>query len=247
MELEEFFQEHRKVALGFSGGVDSAYLLYTAGKYGADVRGYFIKSRFQPEFELADARRLAGDLGVEFTVIDVDVISDVKISENPSERCYYCKKKIFTALLATAKADGYDTVIDGTNASDDASDRPGMRALAEMNVLSPLRLCGLTKTDVRRLSKEAGLFTHDKPAYACLATRIPAGEKITEEKLHKVEQGESILKAMGFSDFRVRYFHGIAKLQFKPEQMEKALRLRGEIRENLAPFFDETVMDLKER
>lgn len=246
-DLARFFAEHPKVALAFSGGVDSAYLLKEAVNCGAEVKAYFVKSQFQPDFELADALCLAGQLDVEMEVLFCDVLADAAISENPENRCYYCKRKIFETLLKAAEADGFDTVIDGTNASDDAGDRPGMRALSEMKVLSPLRLCGITKAEVRAQSKEGGLFTWDKPAYACLATRIPAGEPITEEKLNRVEQAEAVLKELGFSDFRVRLFHGSARLQLKAEQMEQAVQRRAEIRAALNPYFDNILLDLEER
>lgn len=227
--------------------MDSSYLIWAAKEYGADVHGYFIKSQFQPDFELEDARRLAADIGMEFTVIDVDALADSAVAENPADRCYHCKNRIFRALIEAARADGYDTIIDGTNASDDAGDRPGMRALEEMKVLSPLRLCGITKAQVRELSKEAGLFTWDKPAYACLATRIPTGEEITGEKLSRVEGAERALMAMGYSDFRVRYFHGAARLQFNGMQWPEAAAQHREIKEALKPYFDTVLIDLEER
>lgn len=247
MNLQEFFGEHPKAALGFSGGVDSSYLIWAAKEYGADVHGYFIKSQFQPEFELEDARRLASDLGMDITVIDADVLADRRVAENPAERCYHCKNLIFHALIEAARADGYDTVIDGTNASDDAADRPGMRALAEMKVLSPLRLCGITKAQVRERSKAAGLFTWEKPAYACLATRIPVGEEITADKLKRIEAAEGALMDRGYSDFRVRYFHGAARLQFSAAQWTRAAGEHREISEALAPYFDTVFIDLEER
>ncbi|MFR6277963.1 MAG: 7-cyano-7-deazaguanine synthase, partial [Acutalibacter sp.] len=181
MELRDFFQECPKVALGFSGGVDSAYLLYAALDHGAQVRPYFIKTAFQPQFELEDARRLCAQLGVELTVVELDVLQIPGVAENPPDRCYHCKRALFGRLRQQAQADGYTVLIDGTNASDDAGDRPGMRALGELSVRSPLRECGITKAQVRALSKEAGLFTWDKPAYACLATRVPTREAITPE------------------------------------------------------------------
>ena len=177
--LQAFFTNNPKIALAFSGGVDSAYLLYAAKTFGADVKAYYVKTPFQPEFEYEDALRLAEQLGADMVTIHLDVLSDSAITENPKNRCYFCKKRIFTAILKQAKVDGYSLIIDGTNASDDASDRPGMVALQELSVRSPLRECCLTKEEIRRLSKEAGLFTHDKPAYACLATRIPTGTAIT--------------------------------------------------------------------
>ena len=166
MELKEFFAAHPKIALAFSGGVDSAYLLYAAKQLGAEVRAYYVKTAFQPQFELDDAKRLAEALHADMTVLLVDILSDTRVAANPANRCYFCKKSIFSSILHAASADGFTTLIDGTNASDDAGDRPGMQALRELKVYSPLRDCGLTKTDVRRLSKEAGLFTWNKPAYA---------------------------------------------------------------------------------
>ena len=121
-------------------------------------------------------------------------------------------------------------LLDGTNASDDAGDRPGMKATKELKVLSPLKEAGLTKKDVRRLSKEAGLFTWDKPSYACLATRIPAGEEITPDKLARTEKAEEALKSLGFRDFRIRYMGGAGKLQLTAADMEKAFAVRKEIK-----------------
>lgn len=245
--LREFFNRNKKVALAFSGGVDSAYLLAEAAGCGVNIKAYFIKSRFQPDFELADARCLAEEFSVDFEVIEADVLSDKTICENPKNRCYYCKQKIFKTLIDAANRDGFDLIIDGTNASDEAGDRPGMKALEEMNVVSPLRLCGMRKDEIREKSKELGLFTWDKPSYACLATRIPQGTRINEEKLAKVEAAEDILKDMGFSDFRVRYFCGCAKIQVKENQMEKVFKNRTEIKEALSPYFESVFLDLEER
>lgn len=247
MELKEFFKVHSKVALGFSGGVDSSYLLYAAKESGADVFPIFVKSQFQPEFELEDAIRLTNTLGIKMNVVQFDALGDYKVLENNSERCYYCKQNIFGTLMETAKAAGYTQIMDGTNASDDAGDRPGMRALKEMKVLSPLRECGITKPEVRERSKAAGLFTWDKPAYACLATRIPTNQPITEELLTKVEQSEKILSNMGYRDFRVRVFNGAARLQLRAHEFEKAVAERAAIRESLKPYFDVVLIDLEER
>ena len=247
MELRDFFQECPKVALGFSGGVDSAYLLYAALDHGAQVRPYFIKTAFQPQFELEDARRLCAQLGVELTVLELDVLQIPGVVENPPDRCYHCKRALFGRLRQQAQADGYTVLIDGTNASDDAGDRPGMRALGELSVRSPLRECGITKAQVRALSKEAGLFTWDKPAYACLATRVPTGEAITPETLRKVEAAEEALFSLGYSDLRVRVFHGAARLQLPGQQLEQAAKKREAISQALAPWFDTVLLDLKER
>ena len=247
MTLQEFFTEHPKAALGFSGGVDSSYLLYAGIKAGADIRPYFIKTAFQPEFELEDAKRLCAQLGAELHIIELDALANPDVVKNPANRCYYCKTGLFGTLQQRAKADGYTVLLDGTNASDDAGDRPGMKALTEMSVLSPLRLCGLSKAQIRELSREAGLFTWDKPAYACLATRVPTGEAITEALLARVEGAEQVLFSLGFTDFRVRVFYDAARVQLKPAQMQQALSRRAEILENMKPYFEIVLLDLNGR
>ena len=247
MELKQFFEENPRVALAFSGGVDSAFLLWAARDAGADVTAYYVKSAFQPEFELRDAQRLAEELGAKMTVLTLDVLCDSAITRNPADRCYHCKKRIFTAIVDAARADGYRVLIDGTNASDDAADRPGIRALRELSVRSPLRECGITKDEVRRRSREAGLFTWDKPAYACLATRIPTGEPITAEKLAKTERAEEFLERLGFRDFRVRLMGSSAKLQLREEQFPLLLEKRNDIIAGLSPDYSSVLLDLEVR
>lgn len=247
MELEQFFRQHSSVALAFSGGVDSAYLLYAARQYGADVTAYYVKTAFQPQFEYDDAVKLAGQLGVPMRTIHLDVLADPEVAANPANRCYYCKRRIFTAILNAARADGYSLILDGTNASDDASDRPGMVALRELQVRSPLRECGLTKAEIRRLSKEAGLFTHDKPAYACLATRIPTGVTITPEALQQTEAAEEYLKNLGFSDFRIRLMGSAARIQLPETQLPLLLEHRQEILTNLKQSYSAVLLDLEVR
>ena len=247
MTLTEFFHENPKAAIAFSGGVDSAYLLYAALQSGADVRAYYVKSAFQPQFELDDARRLAETLSADMRVLDVDILADETVAANPPDRCYHCKRHIFSAIASAAAADGYTLLLDGTNASDDAGDRPGMRALRELSVRSPLRECGLTKPEIRRLSREAGLFTWDKPAYACLATRVPAGEQLTAEKLENTERAEDFLFSLGFADFRVRLFNGAARLQLPAEQLPRLLERRAEILSELKKTYRAVVLDLEVR
>ena len=247
MTLEQFFQENPRCALGFSGGVDSAYLLYAGVKAGADIRPYFIKTAFQPAFELADAQKLAERLGVEVTVLELDALADPRVAANPADRCYFCKQNLFRTLKDRAIADGYPVLLDGTNASDEAGDRPGMRALAELSVRSPLRECGLTKAEIRARSREAGLFTWDKPAYACLATRVPAGEAITADLLARVEGAEDALFRLGYTDFRVRVFHSAARLQLPRGQMERAVREAETIQAALKPYFTPILLDLEGR
>lgn len=229
MTLQEFFTVNPKVAIAFSGGVDSAYLLAEALKYAKEVRAYYVKTIFQPEFELEDAKRLAKELGADMRILTYPILNEKDVVTNPSDRCYHCKRALFSGMVAAAKADGYPVILDGTNASDDASDRPGMRALREMEVRSPLRECGLTKSMIREVSKELGLFTWKKPAYACLATRIPTGMPITAEVLQMIERAEAELFAMGFEDFRVRVLDRAMKLQFTKQWMSEAFARREEI------------------
>ena len=247
MTLQEFFTEYPKAALGFSGGVDSSYLLWAAVNAGADIAPYYIQTAFQPAFELEDAKRLCEQIGVKLNVIQLDALADPRVVANPANRCYYCKVGLFGALRARAKADGYDLLLDGTNASDDAGDRPGMKALREMEVRSPLRECGLTKAMIRQESRKAGLFTWDKPAYACLATRVPTGRTITPELLRRVEGAETALFALGFTDFRVRLYDDAARLQLPEGQLAKAVEQRQAIRQALAPWFDIVLLDTQTR
>ena len=241
MTLKEFFSAHPKAALAFSGGTDSAYLLHAAREAGADVKPYFIQTPFQPKFELEDAKRLAPDL----TVLSLDILTIPNVANNPENRCYFCKKALFSHLKAQAETDGYAVLLDGTNATDQWEDRPGMRALGELGVLSPLRLCGLTKDKIRQLSKEAGLFTWDKPAYACLATRVQNGAEITVEDLQRVEQSEEILRKMGYFDLRIRLFYGAARVQLPENQLKNADIFA--IRKALSPYFDHILLDLRGR
>jgi len=244
MDLKTFFRENPSVALAFSGGVDSSYLLYAGLHYGAKVKPYFIKTQFQPQFEFEDALRLAKDVGVEITVLEKDILKIPKVVENSSDRCYHCKTALFRMLNERALMDGFSIMIDGTNASDDAQDRPGMRALKELSIRSPLRECGITKAQVRQLSKEAGLFTWDKPAYACLATRIPVNNPIGDDLLVKVEKAEDILFKMGFTDFRVRILGDSARLQIPVSQMYNILEKRDEILKELSMDFSGILLDL---
>ena len=245
--LRRFFEEQPRAALAFSGGCDSAYLLYAAVACGADVRPYYVHSAFQPAFELEDARRLARELNRELRVLELDVLADERVRANPPERCYHCKRRIFGAILDAAARDGFDCVIDGTNASDDAGDRPGMRALREMRVRSPLRICGIGKAELRALSREAGLFTWNKPAYACLATRIPAGTPIEAAALARVERAERSLADLGFSDFRVRTAGDGCRLELTEAQFPLLLARRAEVLEALSGDYREISLNLKPR
>ena len=247
MTLAEYFKDHPRAALAFSGGVDSAYLLWAGKHYGCDLTAYYVHTAFQPEFEFRDARLLSQEVGVPMVVVEADILSVPLAAANGPDRCYHCKTALFTRLWEAARQDGHTLLLDGTNASDNAGDRPGMRALRELAVESPLRLCGLTKADVRAASKEAGLFTWDKPAYACLATRVPTGTAITREALEKVERGEDALFKLGFTDFRVRLLGDAARIQLPEAQMERAVQLRDTIAKALEVDFSAVLLDLKGR
>lgn len=247
MDLSAFFKENPKTAIAFSGGVDSAYLLYTASVYRAKTKAYYVKTAFQPQFELDDARRIADELHIDMAVIEEDILKQEQIIINSPERCYFCKKRLFSLIMQAAKSDGFSLLLDGTNASDDVSDRPGMKALKELSVRSPLRECGLTKEAIRRLSKEAGLFTWNKPAYACLATRIPTDITITAEKLANTEKAENYLHQLGFTDFRVRLFADCAKIQIPENQLDKILKYRVDILQEFKKYYFDVLLDLEVR
>lgn len=247
MMLEHFFENNNAVAIAFSGGVDSAFLLAMAVRCGARVKAYYVKTAFQPQFELDDACRLAEELDADMEILPVDILCHSIIAANPADRCYHCKKVIFETIIQAAERDGFTVLLDGTNASDDASDRPGMRVLRELSVRSPLRECGLHKDEIRRLSKEVGLFTWDKPAYACLATRIPTGEDITMQKLERTEKAESYLTSLGFRDFRVRSEKDIAKLQVTEKDLPDVLEHREEIINELKQHYKAVLLDLEVR
>lgn len=256
MNLEDFFRQHRRVALAFSGGVDSAYLLYAAKKYAEEVRAYYVKSAFQPAFEFNDAKRLVQELSIKLCVISIDVLENEKVRSNPPDRCYYCKQTIFSQIVKQAAADGFTEILDGTNASDDAGDRPGMKALEELKVLSPLRMCGLTKQRIRELSKEAELFTWNKASYACLATRLPVGSMITNERLEVTEKSEDFLMGLGFKNFRVRMLDNragassaapLAKIEITEEQLPLFIEKRKEILSTLKNDYSKILLDLETR
>lgn len=231
-ELEDFFRRHPKCALAFSGGTDSSYLLYAAKESGCDAVPYLVRTAFQTEDEIISAVRLADSLGFDLHILSADVLGDPEIIKNPQDRCYLCKRKVLGTIISAAEEAGINLVIDGSNASDDPAERPGMRALEELGIVSPLRVCGLSKSGIRELSKAAELPTWHIPSNSCLATRIPCGTPITESLLKTVEQCESALREMGFSDFRVRTDGRSATVEVLPEQ-DGLLELRKDAVEDI--------------
>lgn len=185
------FSEGVRYGVAFSGGCDSSFLLSEMIAQGADAKAYLVKTAFQADFELADARRIVQGLGAEFEVIEADVLSQEEVCRNGEDRCYWCKRFIFGTIMGRMAADGRTVLVDGTNASDDPARRPGFRALEELGVRSPLREAGLTKDDVRSLSRARGLFTADKPNFSCYATKVPAGKRLSEGPLAKAAENEA--------------------------------------------------------
>lgn len=245
VKLEEYFAQHPVGALALSGGVDSAYLLYAAIQAGAQVQPFFVATQFQPSFERRDAVRLCQMLNVPLTILSLDILATPAIRENSLRRCYYCKQRIFAAI---SEAAGPTCLLwDGTNASDSDADRPGIQALQEFQVQSPLRLCGFSKAEIRKRAQQAGLFLWDKPAYACLATRMEPNHPITIQNLARVARAEQAIHQLGFRDFRVRQRGNIALLQLPQAQFSMALTCRTQIIQALQADFDTVTLDLEAR
>jgi uncharacterized protein len=216
-------------AVAFSGGVDSSFLCHAAARaLGEKALAITVVSPMLPRSELDWAARIAAQVGIEHVLVEEGEI-DEEVAANPRERCYYCKRIEFGRIIAIAEERGIGTVLDGSNMDDLGDFRPGLKALEELRVLSPLRLAGMTKADVRELSRRFDLPTWDKPAFACLASRIPYGERIDREKLARVEKAEDSLRSRGFRQFRVRSHGDIARIEVAPEER----RL----------FFDEPTLD----
>ena len=238
MDIKAFFKKYNSAAIAFSGGVDSAFLLYCAKKCGADVTAYYVKSAFQPQFEFEDAKRIASEIEIPLKIIETNILADDEVRRNDPLRCYYCKRRIFSQIKAQAKSDGYSVILDGTNASDDSGDRPGMKALEELKVLSPLRLCGYTKDEIRNQAKNAGLFVWNKPAYACLATRIKPNEEITPNALNFVEKAEMFMMNLGFKNIRVRVSQNEATIILKDNNQELLKEKRNIIEKEFSKYFN---------
>jgi uncharacterized protein len=217
------------VAVAFSGGVDSSFLCHAAREaLGDRAAAITVVSPMLPRSELDCARRVSAQVGIRHYFVEEDEI-DEEVASNPRERCYFCKKIEFGAILEEARKHGIYTVLDGSNLDDLGDYRPGLRALAELEICSPLREAELSKAEIRELSRLFGLPTWDKPAFACLASRIPYGERIDRQKLSRVERAEDLLREAGFRQLRVRSHGDIARIEVAPPERRR--------------FFDETLLN----
>jgi TIGR00268 family protein len=216
--LCEIIRGYRKAAVAFSGGVDSSLLCAIAREaLGDEAVAITVVSPMLPRSELRDAQELVRLVGIAHLLVDAPTIEE-DVAANPIDRCYHCKKREFAAIMEAAAARGVGIVLDGTNVDDEGDYRPGMRALAELGVRSPLREAGLGKEEIRELSRRLGLPTADKPAFACLASRVPYGERIDAAKLARIERAEDYLRAHGIRQFRVRSHGDLARIEVAPEE-----------------------------
>lgn len=220
-KLKTIIAETHKAAVAFSGGVDSTLL----SKVAFDVLkensiAITLVSPMNAKSEMRDAEELAKEIGITHYMINDDEIED-EVLANPVNRCYFCKKVEFGRIIEKAKEVGINVVFDGSNMDDMSDYRPGLQALSELKVISPLRMAGLTKSEIRELSHELGLRSWNKPALACLGSRIPYGEQITIEKLTKIDKSEDYLRLLGFVQFRVRSHDKMARIEVSPEERSK--------------------------
>ena len=214
--------------VGFSGGVDSTLLTSLAAEtLGPDrVIAAFCASALAGEGEQSRASDLAASIGVEFVAVGVDALASEELVANTPRRCYHCKKVIFQAFLDLARRRGFKSVCSGANADDAGDWRPGMQATAELGIVEPFLEAGLTKDQIRRISRQRGLPTWSQPSMACLASRIPYGEPVTVDKLRQVDQAETVLREAGFRQYRVRHHGRLARIEVPEEELPRALAIR---------------------
>lgn len=246
-KLAALLEKCMPLAVAFSGGVDSTYLLHEAVKAGKEkVTALIMKTPSVPERELDEAVAFCKSRGISFFVLPADPFSAAGFRENGRDRCYICKHFLFSALLEKAKEEGIPFVTDGTNADDRKEFRPGLKALKELDIRSPLAEAGLTKKEIRELSEKEGLPTWNKPSFSCLATRFPYGEELTVEKLRRTEAAENLLAELGFTQRRVRVHGNLARIEVLPAEIPLLLERRDMISSRLEELgFLYTTVDLK--
>lgn len=224
-DLKKYIKGLGSVAVAFSGGVDSTFLLKVAQDVlGAQVIAVTARSCLFPERELNEAKEFCKKEGIKHIIIDSEELEIEGFCNNPTNRCYICKRELFEKIIGVAEKNGIDNVAEGSNIDDNGDYRPGLQAVAELNVKSPLRHSGLSKKEIRELSKQLNLPTWEKQSFACLASRFVYGETISEEKLGMVEQAEQLLLDLGFHQVRVRIHDRMARIEVMPDEFEKLLR-----------------------
>lgn len=250
--LEELFEQYTKknIVIAFSGGVDSSLLLKVAcekaKQHHTTVYAYTIHTMLHPMEELELTERLAEEMGAVHRVLRVNELKEAGIEDNPVNRCYLCKKCMFTKLVKEAEQLQITTIIDGTNLDDTKVYRPGIAALKELGIISPLLLAEFTKPDVRALAKEYGISVSDRPSTPCMATRFPYHTRLTEEGMEQVQKMERMLKGFGFYNVRARVHDALVRIEVDAEDIEKLLEVRTEIISQIKSLgFDYVTVDLE--
>lgn len=245
--LKELLGKYQSAVIAFSGGVDSTFLARVASEvYKENLLLVTATSSTYPFYELEEAKALATSLGIKHRIIVSEELDIPGYSDNPPDRCYYCKSELFGKIAYIAGKEGYQAVFDGSNADDSRDYRPGLKAKKEKGVISPLAEAGFTKTDIRHFSEQLGLSTATKQSYACLASRFPYGEKITKLKLDRLATAELEFRKLGFTQFRIRSHEDLARLEFLPSEMDKAWTIKATLDEVCRKSgFTYTSIDLK--
>lgn len=233
-KMMQFLEGFKRVIVAFSGGVDSSTLAAVCKSAGIDILAVTVVSQKSPSRELEDAPRIAKEIGVRHEFVNMDIMTP-EFKENTTERCYFCKSKLLSSLISLADEKGYDAVFEGTNASDLLQHRPGYRAVREMQrVYSPWAEFGITKEEIRMISRSMGFSFYEKPSLACLASRIPFGVRIDEQKLRMVDEAENfVINTVAVKQVRVRNYDGVAVVEVGEDEVEKLLEKALEVRDGL--------------